>query len=292
MQRYAVIGNPIAHSRSPEIHAAFARACGIELSYERVLAPLDGFSACIDGLRADGFSGVNVTVPFKLEAFRYAQEFGRLTDEAIWAGAVNTLSFKNSEVVGHNTDGRGLMCDIVNNLKVSISGRRVALLGAGGAARGALAALIQEGPSLIALVNRTQSNMIKMASDFTDLWEKHIPVKQGIHSIKTMEWFSTDVQPLLYPTLKGNGFDVVINATSSGLSNDFEPVSHHEFYLNEEAIAYEMMYGSQTGFMVWAKDNGARTADGWGMLVEQAAQSFQLWHGVLPDTSALIAARP
>ena len=287
---YAVIGNPIAHSKSPDIHAQFAQQTGVALRYERVLAPEDGFAAMVDGLRAQGLQGCNVTVPFKLDAFAYADV---LSDAARWAGAVNTLTFKDDgKAYGDNTDGVGLVRDITRNLNTPIAGKRIALLGAGGAGRGALAALINQSPAHLALINRTKEKAQQTAQDFTDLWRRNsdaFPEERG--SIHIMDWQQPNYQPSGFPNATGGGFDVVINATSSGLSNDFTPIQNNGFYLNENALAYDMMYGKQTGFITWAQNEdvlGVRIADGWGMLVEQAAASFEIWHGIAPDTAALL----
>lgn len=283
---YAVIGNPIAHSKSPDIHAQFAQQTGVALRYERVLAPVDGFAAMVDGLRAQGLQGCNVTVPFKLDAFAYADV---LSDAARWAGAVNTLTFKDGKAYGDNTDGVGLVRDITRNLNTPIAGKRIALLGAGGAGRGALAALIKQAPAHIALINRTKEKADQTAQEFNDLWREHAGVfPEGLGGIQVMDWQQPNYQPSGFPNAVGGGFDVVINATSSGLSNDFTPIQNNGFYLNENALAYDMMYGKQTGFMTWAQSQGAMVADGWGMLVEQAAASFEIWHGIAPDTAALL----
>lgn len=284
---YAVVGNPIAHSKSPDIHAQFAAQCGIALRYKRVLAPVEGFTDTVNQLRAAGLQGCNVTVPFKLDAFAYAYV---LSDAARWAGAVNTLTFKDDgKAYGDNTDGVGLVRDITRNLKAPINGKRVALLGAGGAGRGALAALIKEAPSHIVLINRTEEKARQTAREFNGLWREHPSVfPEGFGDIHIMEWTKLGYQESNFPNPEGMGFDVVINATSSGLSDSFTPIQNHGFYLNENALAYDMMYGKQTGFMTWAQSQGAQVADGWGMLVEQAAASFQIWHGIAPDTAPLL----
>jgi shikimate dehydrogenase len=295
-KKFAVIGNPIAHSRSPMIHAQFAKDCGIELTYEPVLAELSGFSACVDDLRSRGFVGANVTVPFKLEAFAYADENERFF-EARWSGAVNTLHFKGDVVAGHNTDGFGLVTDIQNNLRCSrtgkrifIKGKRIAIIGIGGAAQGVLPALLMEKPAHITLINRT---LEKAEAFYTKLGEL-LRADEAFYggqstSLNVREWhIPTDDQ---YPMPQGSGYDLVINATATGLSNDFIPPNRIEF--SNDALAYDMMYGKQTAFLDWAKNQGAQTADGWGMLVEQAAKSFEIWHGddFKPDTRVLIATK-
>ena len=268
---YAVIGNPIAHSKSPEIHAQFAAQCGIPLRYERVLAPVDGFAAAVDGLRAQGLCGCNVTVPFKLDAFAYATE---RSSDVLWAGAANTLSFKNECVTADNTDGVGLVRDITHNLGVALQGKKVLLLGAGGAARGVLRPILNERPAGVVVKNRSLDKahtwlaQIVKNTDFAQ-------VTQGI-VLSVQAWADETLE----------SYDVVINATASGLSDEF--TSPSGVRLSKNALAYDMMYGKQTGFMIWAQAQGAQVAEGWGMLVEQAAASFQIWHGIAPDTAPLL----
>ena len=268
---YAVIGNPIAHSKSPEIHAQFAAQCGIPLRYERVLAPVDGFAETVNQLRAAGLQGCNVTVPFKLDAFAYATE---RSSDVLWAGAANTLSFKNECVTADNTDGVGLVRDITHNLGVALQGKKVLLLGAGGAARGVLRPILNERPAGVVVKNRSLDKahtwlaQIVKNTDFAQ-------VTQGI-VLSVQAWADETLE----------SYDVVINATASGLSDEF--TSPSGVRLSKNALAYDMMYGKQTGFMTWAQTQGAQVADGWGMLVEQAAASFQIWHGIAPDTAPLL----
>ena len=268
---YAVIGNPIAHSKSPEIHAQFAAQCGIPLRYERVLAPVDGFAETVNQLRATGLQGCNVTVPFKLDAFAYATE---RSSDVLWAGAANTLSFKNECVTADNTDGVGLVRDITHNLGVALQGKKVLLLGAGGAARGVLRPILNERPAGVVVKNRSLDKahtwlaQIVKNTDFAQ-------VTQGI-VLSVQAWADETLE----------SYDVVINATASGLSDEF--TSPSGVRLSKNALAYDMMYGKQTGFMIWAQAQGAQVADGWGMLVEQAAASFQIWHGIAPDTAPLL----
>lgn len=268
---YAVIGNPIAHSKSPEIHAQFAAQCGIPLRYERVLAPVDGFAETVNQLRAAGLQGCNVTVPFKLDAFAYATE---RSSDVLWAGAANTLSFKNECVTADNTDGVGLVRDITHNLGVALQGKKVLLLGAGGAARGVLRPILNERPAGVVVKNRSLDKahtwlaQIVKNTDFAQ-------VTQGI-VLSVQAWADETLE----------SYDVVINATASGLSDEF--TSPSGVRLSKNALAYDMMYGKQTGFMTWAQSQGAQVADGWGMLVEQAAASFQIWHGIAPDTAPLL----
>lgn len=262
--RYAVIGNPVAHSKSPEIHAAFAAQTGQALDYERVLAPLDGFDATVRDLIGRGFMGCNVTVPFKLEAFGLA---GKLTPRARAAGAVNTLSFLAGEIAGDNTDGVGLMADIVRNAGTPLRDRRVLLLGAGGAARGALLPMLEQQPALLVIANRTRAKAEQLAAEF------------GEHgTIQTSEFEALDMP-----------FDVIVNATSSSLDDALPPLAPAIFAPG--ALAYDMMYAKEpTVFLRFAAGHGARTRDGLGMLVEQAAESFFVWRGVRPDTKPVYAA--
>ena len=268
---YAVIGNPIAHSKSPEIHAQFAAQCGIPLRYERVLAPVDGFAETVNQLRAAGLQGCNVTVPFKLDAFAYATE---RSSDVLWAGAANTLSFKNECVTADNTDGVGLVRDITHNLGVALQGKKVLLLGAGGAARGVLRPILNERPAGVVVKNRSL--------DKAHTWLAQIV--QNTDFAQVTQGIVLSVQAWADETLES--YDVVINATASGLSDEF--TSPSGVRLSKNALAYDMMYSKQTGFMIWAQAQGAQVADGWGMLVEQAAASFQIWHGIAPDTAPLL----
>lgn len=260
--RYAVFGNPISHSKSPLIHAAFARQTGQDVAYEALLAPLDGFVQAVDAFRAAGARGANVTVPFKLEAFKYATE---LTERARLAEAVNTFRFDGANVLGDNTDGAGLVRDITGNLGVDIRGKRVLLMGAGGAARGVILPILREGPSVLFIANRTADKALALAAQFAP----YGPVQGGG-----------------YEALSGRVFDLVANATSSGLSDELPPLPEGVFAPG--ALAYDMMYGKETPFMAFARARGARVADGLGMLVEQAAEAFCVWRGVRPATAPVI----
>ncbi|MBI5752393.1 MAG: shikimate dehydrogenase [Hydrogenophilales bacterium] len=262
--RYAVIGNPISHSKSPLIHAAFARQTGHDLAYEALLAPLEGFVQAVEAFRAAGGRGVNVTVPFKQEAFRYATE---LTDRARLAQAVNTLRFNGEQVLGDNTDGAGLVRDITQNLGFAIQGKDVLLMGAGGAARGVLLPLLSCGPNSLTLANRTPHKAEALAQQFAAYGK---------------------VQASDYPGLAGGRFDLVINATSSSLNDELPPLPPR--ILAPGALAYDMMYGKGlTPFLAFAETNHAtHLADGLGMLVEQAAESFYVWRGVRPETQPVI----
>jgi shikimate dehydrogenase len=268
MDRYAVIGHPIAHSKSPRIHAAFARQTGQQLKYEALLAPLDGFVDSVTRFRTAGGRGLNVTVPFKLEAFALAS---RRTDRAETAGAVNTLMFDADGILGDNTDGAGLVRDLVINLQCPLAGRRVLLLGAGGAARGALLPLLQAGPSSLTLANRTASKATALVEAFTR------------YAAGTSFHAST------FSGLAGQQFDVVINATSASLAAEAPPLPAGIYAPG--ALAYDMMYGSsETAYLRAAREDGVqRIADGLGMLVEQAAESFALWRGIRPQTAPVLA---
>lgn len=263
MDLYAVFGNPIAHSRSPWIHARFAAQTGEALSYEAILAPTDGFAAAIDAFRARGGRGANVTVPFKLDAFALAD---RRSERAEAAGAANTLIFSDEGTLADNTDGAGLVRDLVF-LGRPLEGRRVLLLGAGGAARGALLPLIAEKPSRLVVANRTASRAAAL--------------------IAGREAAVTELAACGFDELSGSVFDVVINATSSSLAGEAPPLPQGLYA--PDSLAYDMMYGrDETAFLKAARGLGASAlSDGLGMLVEQAAESFFLWRGKRPETGAV-----
>ena len=257
--RYCVLGNPVAHSRSPAIHARFAAQCRQDLVYEALLAPLDGFTATVRDFIAAGGRGLNVTVPFKEEAFRLANH---LSERARAAGAVNTLAFAGGEIRGDNTDGAGLVRDITTNLGVAIAGRRALLLGAGGAARGVILPLLAERPAALTIANRTADKARGLAKDF--------PGTSGCG----------------FDALAGLSFDLVVNATSAGLANAELPLPAGLFA--PDCLAYDMVYGRETPFLRQARATGATGADGLGMLVEQAAEAFLVWRGVRPRTEAIL----
>ncbi len=272
VDHYVVIGNPIAHSKSPQIHAAFALQTGQAMDYDRLLAPLDGFDASVRDFIGAGGRGANVTVPFKLEAFALADT---LSERATAAGAVNTLRFDRDgqqvSIVGDNTDGVGLVRDIVANAGVAIKGARVLLLGAGGAARGVILPLLAESPSELVIANRTLARAEELVAQFSP----------AAHAARTIPG-TPNVSASRFETLTGR-FDIVINATSASLSSELPPVPAS--VLGAGGFAYDMMYGAQpTVFMQWAAQAGATVRDGLGMLVEQAAESFFVWRGVRPDT--------
>ena len=265
--KYCVIGNPIAHSKSPDIHAAFAAETGQDISYERCLAPLDGFADTVRDLVAQGYRGANVTVPFKLEAAALAT---RLEERARLAGAVNTLRFENGEIVGDNTDGPGLVADIVKNAGVPLAGKRILLLGAGGAARGVVLPFLNEKPEAIVIANRTRAT----ADALVDHFAGHVAHPRQVSACG----FDEIAGP----------FDVVVNATSASLSAAMPPVPATAFRAG--TLALDMMYGKDaTPFMQFAAAHGAIMRDGLGMLVEQAAEAFFIWRGVRPQTQAVLA---
>jgi shikimate dehydrogenase len=262
VEKYAVIGNPIAHSRSPAIHEAFARATGQPMTYERLLAPLDGFLATVETFARSGGKGLNVTVPFKLQAYALAVSH---SPRAKLSGAVNTLKRTADGWYGDNTDGPGVVRDITHNLGVALTARDILVLGAGGASRGIMSSVLAERPRSLTISNRTFAK----AAVIAELFAPHGPIAA--------------VPP---EALAGRSFDIVINATSAGLA-DRAPPPWPASIVSSGAFAYDMIYAdAPTAFLDWAKAHGAaRTADGLGMLLEQAAESFFIWRGVRPDTA-------
>ncbi len=271
MDKYYVLGNPIAHSKSPLIHARFAELTEQSLQYERLLVPLEAFAATLAQLAQDGVKGCNVTVPFKLDAFEAATT---LTDRAQLARAVNTLRLDGGIVHADNTDGVGLVNDIQNNAGVALAGRDVLLIGAGGAGAGALGPLLAAGPRRLVLVNRTRAKADALAASH----QSH-PSMQAL--LQKTELLTHDLQGL-----QGN-FDVIINASASSLAGAGVPVPAS--VLKPGALACDMMYGpAAAGFMAWAQDHGATPRDGLGMLVEQAAEAFELWRKVRPPSAQVL----
>lgn len=264
---YAVFGNPIAHSKSPDIHHAFAAQTAQDLVYEKRLAPIDGFAAAVQQLLADGGKGANVTVPFKHEAFEVVDE---LSDLAKRAGAVNTLELlDNGKLKGHNTDGLGLVRDLTENIGLSLKGKRVLLLGAGGAARGVMQPLLAQGAAKLIVSNRTKEKGLQLARDFSDCG------------------FACGTG---FDELKDKPFDVIINATSASLAGDVPPIN--PAVIAAHTVCYDMMYSNEpTAFLKWCAEQGAtQLHDGLGMLLEQAAEAFLVWRGVRPSTAAVMAA--
>ncbi len=266
-KRYAVMGNPVAHSKSPQIHAQFAKECGLRLEYAAIQVDPGGFEQAVGNFRAAGGHGLNVTVPFKLDAWRLAD---RRSARAELAGAVNTLRCEpDGTLYGDNTDGVGLVRDLTDNLGFSLAGKRILVLGAGGAVRGILGPLLEARPASIFIANRTPATARQLAAEFGR-----------------------------FGNVAGGGFDevaeapydLVINGTAASLQGELPPLPAGVFA--PAALAYDLMYADRpTAFLRWAAAHGAaRTSDGLGMLVEQAAESFLVWHGVRPATRAVIAA--
>jgi shikimate dehydrogenase len=259
--RYAVIGNPVAHSKSPQIHAAFAAQTGQSISYEHVLAPVDGFGRTVRGLIERGYAGANITLPFKQDAFELADN---LSQRAIAAGSANTFKFTSAGIQADNTDGVGLVRDLTHNLSFALAGSRILLLGAGGAARGVIQPLLDAGAGQLLIANRTHARAVELSARF-----------------------GFDVEPTLLDLLD-TPFDLVINATSTSLSG--QRLRLPDVICGASTLAYDMMYSkTATPFMQWAAGRGARTADGLGMLVEQAAAAFTWWRGVAPETAPVLA---
>ena len=263
LDQYRVFGNPIAHSKSPLIHRMFAEQTAQALDYQIALAPLDGFADAVRQFMDESGKGANVTVPFKLEAFALCD---RLTERARFAGAVNTLYFRDGVIEGDNTDGAGLIRDIVVNADFPIRGKRVLLLGAGGASRGALQPLLMQEPKELVIANRTVAKaeeLVQLASSLTLVQTRCVAAS--------------------WEQIVGQ-FDLVINATSSSLQGEVLPISKAVFA--ENCLAYDMMYGAQlTPFLNFAQQAGAQVRDGLGMLIEQAAEAFDWWRGVRPETA-------
>ena len=265
-ERYAVMGHPIAHSKSPFIHRRFAAQSGEAIAYDALLVEPGGFRDAVEDFRAGGGRGLNVTIPFKEEAFALAS---RCSERARRAGAVNTLWFDGTVVCGDNTDGFGLVRDLTRNLAVRIEARSVLLLGAGGAARGVLGPLLDERPQRLVIANRTESRAVELAGRFA---------QQGPVSAAALD------------TLPAGGFDVVVNATAASLAGDLPPLPRDT--LRAGGVAYDTAYAvHRTPFVEWGRREGAAVAtDGLGMLVEQAAESFRLWRGTEPHTGRVIDA--
>lgn len=291
--RYAVIGNPISHSKSPLIHKRFSEQFnGLpagDITYDAIEAPLDGFVATIERLRSEGYKGCNVTVPFKVNAAQLAT----ITElSATTASAANTLHWNSwGELVGDNTDGVGLVRDIRINLQFNLEGKRVLIMGAGGAARGVLYPLMdqtafmspQQTPAQIVLANRTPAKAVEIINIINERDFQLIAAR-----IDSTRPSATTLTACSYKELVGKQFDLIINATSAGLTDSEVPLPAGIFAPG--ALAYDMMYGRETPFMKFARSEGARVADGLGMLVEQAAEAFYIWRGVRPDTAPVIAA--
>ena len=267
MDRYVVAGNPVEHSQSPFIHAEFARQTGQTMEYGRLLCPLGGFAGAVRALAESGAKGCNITVPFKFDAFR---EGRRPTARAKLAQAANVLRFDAEGWLADNTDGAGLIADIERNAGVALAGRRVLLIGAGGAAAGVLGPLLAAQPRALVVANRTVEKAQALA-------ERHAAVA-GDTALRASTLGDC-----------GIGFDIILNASASSLHGTAVPVP--PAVLAPGALAPDMMYGAAAQpFLAWAAAHGAQGRDGLGMLVEQAAAAFELWRGVRPDTAPVLAA--
>lgn len=264
MDQYGVVGNPIQHSLSPQIHAIFAEQTQQTLVYEKYLVEISAFETAIRDFQEKGFKGLNVTAPFKERAFAICDE---LSDRAKLAGAVNTLVFKdNHKIAGDNTDGMGLIRDITIKHNFKLKDKSVLLVGAGGAARSVLKAIRDEEPKSITITNRTALKAKQLAEEFSTTLNFAI----------TWQTFESLAEP----------FDCVINATAMGLDDAEFPLSGN--LIHSQSCCYEMVYNKQTSFLIWAKQHHAGLIlNGFGMLVEQAAEAFFLWRGVRPDTKEL-----
>ena len=266
-KHFAVIGNPIHHSLSPQIHAAFAKENGLDIDYEAVLSPLDQFKNTIHTLITQKLTGANVTLPFKKEAYELASQH---SNQAKIAEAVNTLEFKENEIIGHNTDGIGLVRDLEQNLNIDLKSKKVLLIGAGGAAEGVIYSILEKKPSELILTNRTieKTNVIQNKMD------------------EHAKSFDVNLNVIEITKLSHQYFDIIINATSAGLNNAELGIDHKVFH--EGSLAYEMMYGKETSFIREAQSQGSKISDGLGMLVEQAAEAFFIWHHIKPTTKSVI----
>lgn len=267
--RYVVAGNPVEHSQSPFIHAQFAQATGQPVAYDRLLCPLDGFAATVRAFADAGGRGCNVTVPFKIDAYLLAT---RRSPRATLAEAANVLRFDADGWYADNTDGIGLVRDIERNAGVALRGRRVLLVGAGGAAAGALGPLIEAGPQEIVVANRSVDKAEALVRRHAELAYVH-DVRLGACSLQA----------------PGKAFDVVVNATATSLQGAAIPVAPS--VLSPGGLALDMMYGpAAAAFLHWAGQHGATARDGLGMLVEQAAEAFHVWRGITPETAPVLAA--
>ncbi|MEY4882853.1 MAG: hypothetical protein RIS34_707 [Pseudomonadota bacterium] len=262
--QYAVIGNPIGFSKSPYIHSTFAQATGQDIEYTAIEGPLGGFAGAVDAFRALGGRGMNITAPFKLDAFAYATEH---SERAQLAGAANAMKFDGDRVLAENFDGVGLVRDVIHNLRTPLAGRRVLLLGAGGAARGALLPFLEQGLVELVIANRSADKA---------------------HALATIGVSKGRVRGCTYSELEGQTFDVVFNATSASLRAELPPVPASVFA--NCGLAYELAYAKGlTPFLRLAQNAGVKQlADGVGMLAEQAAEAFAWWRGVRPDTRVVI----
>ena len=262
MKKYAVIGNPVNHSISPMIHAQFSKEFGLKISYEKILSPIDGFQDTVKKFIDFNGQGFNITLPFKIQAYNLSKN---LTPNARAAGAVNAIKIDNNTLIGENTDGDGLVNDLSNNLKQSLKGKEILIIGAGGATQGILKPILDCNPEKILLANRTKEKSLKLASKFLQYGK--------------VCGFGLD-------QIKAKPVDIVINATSASIDGNIPNIPKG---VVEGALCYDLMYGKETSFMKWANENSARkVSDGLGMLVEQAALSFSFWLGKNPQTKPVI----
>lgn len=269
MDKYAVIGNPVNHSKSPQIHHLFAQQTEEDIMYEALLSPIDEFKKTINDFRNSGAKGANITVPFKQEAFEFADE---LSDYAKNAGAVNTFVFReDGSIYGTNTDGIGMVRDLVENHQSTIQGKRILILGAGGAVRGVLQPLLLQLPKQVFIANRTPERAVELANDMQVLSENCELAGGGFADIK-------------------GEYDLIINGTAASLQGIMPPIP--ESCLADGVHCYDMMYGGRpTAFENWCEDQGAaKVMNGLGMLVEQAAESFSIWRNKMPDTKPVLEA--
>ena len=268
VEDYAVMGNPIKHSKSPQIHSLFAEQTNQSINYTAIQVDTGGFKQAVGNFAAHKGKGLNITVPFKEEAWALVSE---RSERAERAGAINTIKLIDNKLVGDNTDGVGLVNDLKNNHKIELTGKRILLMGAGGAARGVLAPLLNEKPEIITIVNRTQSKAKELAAHFNDLG-----------SI-----VGCGYDDLVDNISAGKQFDIIINATAASLHGELPPLP--DKIVATKGCCYDMMYGKTTLFMQWAEEQKVETiADGLGMLVEQAAESFYIWRGVRPETKTVL----
>jgi len=266
LDQYGVVGHPVGHSLSPFIHGMFARETGQRISYRLYDVPPAEFHQRVRAFFAQGGRGLNVTLPHKIAAVEVAHE---LTPRAAYAAAVNTLAARPDGILGDNTDGAGLVRDLCDNLGVAITHRRVLIIGAGGATRGILGPLLGRGPELLVIANRTAQRAHALAAAFSEL---------GV------------VRGVAFPELTDAPFDLIVNATSASLAGELPPFPPS--VIGPQTVCYDLAYGSSaTAFLEWATRQGcARALQGWGMLVEQAAESFRVWRGIRPDTAQVLAA--
>ena len=266
-KHFAVIGNPIHHSLSPKIHRAFAKETGLHIEYEAILSPLDAFKNTIHKLSLQKLSGANVTLPFKKEAYELANQH---SNHAKIAEAVNTLEFKDDQIIGHNTDGIGLVRDLEQNLNINLKSKKILLIGAGGAAEGVIYSILEKKPSELTLTNRTIEKSYVIQN------------KMDVHA----KSFDVNLNVIEIAKLPSQYFDLIINATSASLNSEDLNMDHKVFH--ERSLAYDMMYGKETSFIREAQSQGSKTSDGLGMLIEQAAEAFFIWHHITPKTKSLI----